>query len=386
MKEPVILVASLLPEQGFCGVQTHARAVSKFARSQGYEVRLAEPYQVSRWIRKLPSLVTQTLKKFDPEKAVLWHRAFAFRFLRAHLRKHLRELKRRQVVIYAQDPLSARAALTLRREGYDFRVVAVLHFNISEAYEYQLNGMTREGGLLWRTLMRIEQEVLPQLDKLIFVSDAMRRIVLARNPDMAGVEQTVIPNFLEHEVDQPAKVAPRADLISIGTLESRKNQGYLLQVLAEAKCLGHRYRLTLAGDGPSRKEWEALAMQLGVADQVEFLGYVSGASRLLPGHRAYVHAARMESFGIVLVEAMSCGLPVFAPPVGGIPEVFDDGAEGVLWPLDNARICAEKLIAVLEDQGTWLAMSHAARRRYLSRFSPNVLGRRWVGMLTGTDS
>jgi glycosyltransferase involved in cell wall biosynthesis len=127
-------------------------------------------------------------------------------------------------------------------------------------------------------------------------------------------------------------------------------------------------------------------MQLGVADQVVFLGYVSGASRLLPGHRAYVHAARMESFGIVIVEAMSCGLPVFAPPVGGIPEVFDDGAEGALWPLDNARICAEKLIAVLEDQGTWLAMSHAARQRYLSRFSPNVLGRRWLGLLTGTDS
>lgn len=386
MKEPVILVASLLPEQGFCGVQTHARAVSGFARSQGYEVRLAEPYQVSRWIRKLPSLVTQTLKKFDPEKAVLWHRTFAFRFLRARLRQNLRVLKGRQVVIYAQDPLSARAALALRREGYDFRVVAVLHFNISEAYEHQLNGHTREGGALWRSLMRIEQEVLPQLDKVIFVSDAMRRIVLARNPDMGGVEQAVITNFLEHEVDQPANVAPRADLISIGTLESRKNQGYLLHVLAEAKRLGHSYRLTLVGDGPSRKEWEALAMQLGVADQVEFLGYVSCASRLLPGHRAYVHAARMESFGIVLVEAMSCGLPVFAPPVGGIPEVFDDGVEGALWPLDNARICAEKLIAVLEDQRTWQTMSHAARQRYLARFSPNVLGRRWVGMLTGTDS
>lgn len=386
MKEPVILVASLLPEQGFCGVQTHARAVSKFARSQGYEVRLAEPYQVSRWIRKPPALVTHALKKFAPEKAVLWSRAFLFRFLRSRLRRHLRELKGREVVIYAQDPLSARAALALRREGYDFRVVAVLHFNISEAYEYQLNGHTREGGALWRSLMRIEQEVLPQLDEVIFVSDAMRRIVLARNPDMAGVELAVIPNFLEHEVEQPANVAPRADLISIGTLESRKNQGYLLHVLAEAKRLGHRYRLTLAGDGPGRKEWEALAMQLGVADQVEFLGYVSGASRLLPGHRAYVHAARMESFGIVLVEAMSCGLPVFAPPVGGIPEVFDDGAEGTLWPLDNARICAEKLIAVLEDQRTWQAMSHAALQRYQARFSPNVLGPRWVGELTGTGS
>lgn len=387
MKEPVILVASLLPEQGFCGVQTHARAVSGFARSQGYEVRLAEPYQVSRWIRKLPSLVTQTLKKLDPEKAVLWHRAFAFHFLRARLRKHLRELKGRQVVIYAQDPLSARAALALRREGYGFRVVAVLHFNISEAYEHQLNGHTREGGLLWRSLMRIEQEVLPQLDKLIFVSDYMRRIVLARNPALANVDVAVIPNFPEHPVEcsDEAQLL-RVDIISIGTLEPRKNQGYLLQVLAEAKRLGYRYRLTLAGDGPSRTEWEALANQLGVADQVEFLGYVRGASSLLPGHRVYAHTALMENLPITLIEALSCGLPVCAPPVGGIPEIFDDGVEGIEWPLDDAAACAQKLIGLLENEAVWQTMSRASRQRYLTRFSPNVLGRRWVGMLTGTDS
>lgn len=386
MSRPTLLVASLMREQGWCGVQTHFRAIMAFARTREYEAHLAEPHQVNRWVRKFPSLVTRVLGHISPERAEIWHRAIAYHLMCVSLRHHLRELAGKAVVIYAQDPLSARAALALRREGFCFRLVTVLHFNISEAYEAQLNGLTGEGGPLWRSLMSLEQWVLPQLDKLIFVSNYMRRIVLARNPGMAGVEQVVIPNFPEHEIEQIAGVAPRADIITIGTLEPRKNQGYLLHVLAEAKRLGYRYRMTLAGDGPSRKEWEALAERLGIADQVKFLGYVSGASSLLPGHRAYVHAAQMESFGIVLVEAMSCALPVFAPPVGGITEVFDDGVEGIEWPLDNAKICAQKLIAILENEAVWQTMSRAARQRYLTRFSPDVLGRRWINELIGSGS
>lgn len=382
MSRPALLVASMLQEQGCCGVQTHFRAIMAYARKQGYEAHLAEPHLVNRWVRRIPGLLTRILRHVDAERAVLWYRAINSRFLRATLRRRLRDLDGKPAVIYAQDPLSARAALALRREGYRFRLVAVLHFNISEAYEFQLNGLTREGGPLWRSLMQTEQEVLPQLDRVIFVSDYMRRTVLARNPAMAGVEQVVIPNFPEREVEQDANIKPHADLISIGTLESRKNQGYLLHVLTEARRLGHRYKLTLAGDGPSRKEWEALAERLGIADQVEFLGYVSGAARLLPDYRAYVHAARMESFGIVLVEAMSCALPVFAPPVGGIPEVFEDGIEGFEWPLDDATACAKKLIELLENEAAWQAMSRAARQRYLTHFSPEVLGPKWLDAIT----
>lgn len=386
MSHPTLLVATLMREQGWCGVQTHFRAIMAFARGQCYEAHLAEPHLVNRWVRRVPNLIARILGRVNPEHAVLWHRALNYRYLRAILRRRLNDLAGEPAVIYAQDPLSAHAALTLRREGYRFRLVTVLHFNISEAYEAELNGQTVEDGPLWRSLMSLEQETLPQLDKVIFVSDYMRRIVLARNPGMAAVEQAVIPNFPEHEVEQIADVAPRADLISIGTLEPRKNQGYLLYVLAEAKHMGHCYRLTLAGDGPSRKEWEALAERLGIADQVEFLGYVSGAAHLLRGHRAYVHAARMESFGIVLVEAMSCGLPVFAPAVGGIPEVFDNGVEGIEWPLDDASTCAKKLIDLLENDTARQAMSRAARQRYESRFSPAVLGPKWLDAITVEQS
>lgn len=382
MRRPVILVASLLPEHGFCGVQTHARAVSTYARGLGYDVRRVDPYQINRWLRRGPSLVGRVWRWINPERSILWNREFLYRYLRARLRHYLRELVGRPVVIYAQDPLSAQAALAMRREGFIFKLVCVLHFNISEAHENQLNGFTSEGGLLWRTLMRVEQEVLPRLDKVIFVSEYMRRIVHQRNPGLVNVEQAVIPNFPENEVGETSQLTPRADIISIGTLEPRKNQGYLLRVLAEAKRLGYRYRLTLAGDGPSRLEWEGLAAQLGIADQVDFLGYVPGASNLLPRHRAYVHAARMENLPISLVEALACGLPIFALPVGGIPEVFNDGVEGVAWMQEDAAASAVKLIQVLENEPTWERMSSAARQRYQSYFAPHVLGPKWIAAIT----
>jgi glycosyltransferase involved in cell wall biosynthesis len=382
MSLPTLLVASLLPEQGYCGVQTHFRAILAFARREGYQAHVVVPYQVNRWIRRLPGLVTRILRRINPEYAVLWNRVFLGRFLRARLRRHLRDLAGKPAVIYAQDPLSASAALALRREGYRFRLVVVLHFNLSEAYESKLNGLTREGGALWCALMHTERAVLPRLDKVIVVSEYMRRIVLTRNPGMAGVDQSVIPNFPEYEIAPRAEAATRADLISIGTLEPRKNQCYLLHVLAEAKRLGHRYRLTLAGDGPCRQEWEDLALRLGIADQVSFLGYLAGASRLLPGHRVYVHAALMENLPITLLEALSCGLPVCASPVGGIPEIFDDGIEGFAWELDNVKSCAQKLIDLLENETTWEAMSRSARQRYLTHFSPDVLGPKWIDAIT----
>lgn len=386
MTRPVILVASLMREQGWCGVQTHFRAVMGYARQQGHEGHLVEPFQLSRWIRIFPTLATQLLKQLDTEKAALLHRAFTLHYMRALLRKNLRLLKGRPVVIYAQDPLSASAALAVRREGFQFRLVAVLHFNISEAYEYRLNGLASEDGALWRSLMRTEQEVLPQLDKVIFVSDYMRRIVLERNPALAEVAQEVIPNFPEHTPAISSVAQPvHGDIISIGTLEPRKNQGYLLHVLAEARRQGYIYRLTLVGDGPSRAEWEMLAQQLNVTGQVQFLGYMKGASSLIPGHRVFAHAARMESFGIVLVEAMSHALPIFAPAVGGIPEVFDDGVEGVLWTLDDAPACAEKLIGILENQQAFHRMSQAAAKRYQTRFAPDVLGPKWVSAITGKE-
>jgi glycosyltransferase involved in cell wall biosynthesis len=173
-------------------------------------------------------------------------------------------------------------------------------------------------------------------------------------------------------------VTPEADILSIGTLEPRKNQIFLLKVLAHAKRLGHIYTLTMIGRGPSLNELQEHAIQLGIETQVQFPGRIDGAARLLPRHRVYAHAAIVENLPITLVEALAAGRPIFAPAVGGIPEVFADGREGVYWDLEDEEAAAEKLIAVLEDSALYQKLSRAAHERYEEAFSPTVLVPQWL--------
>src|SRR3569833_4576170 len=77
------------------------------------------------------------------------------------------------------------------------------------------------------------------------------------------------------------------DLISIGTLEPRKNQRNLFEILMHASRMGHPYTLTLVGDGHDRSMLEQLASEYGLVDQITILGNSSNAARYVQSHRLY---------------------------------------------------------------------------------------------------
>jgi glycosyltransferase involved in cell wall biosynthesis len=198
---------------------------------------------------------------------------------------------------------------------------------------------------------------------LHFVSQFMQDYIHARYPAVSQCHSIVLPNFIA-DPGIPQIDGRDADLICIGPLEPRKNQSYLIQVLHEAQKLGHRYSLALVGPGPDRQRLQQLARDLGVLDQVHFLGFQPDAKRMLPRYRAYVHSALIENFPFVLVEAAAYGLPVLAAPVGGVPEVFEDGEQGFYWPLEDPKEGARKLVALLEDEATYTRLAKGARKRF----------------------
>jgi glycosyltransferase involved in cell wall biosynthesis len=79
--------------------------------------------------------------------------------------------------------------------------------------------------------------------------------------------------------------------------------------------------------------------------------------------------SQSESFGLSALEAMSCGTPVVASNVGGIPEVVEDGECGLLFPPGEVEAMAEGAIEILSDPVRWHAMSQASRRIAKERFS-----------------
>jgi glycosyltransferase involved in cell wall biosynthesis len=254
------------------------------------------------------------------------------------------------------------------------------HFNGSHADEMVESGLIRVGGGFYQSIQADERRALLHTDRLVFVSRFMRDVLRSTVPRLKERPALVVPNFIEIPAAPPDEKFA-GDLASIGTLEPRKNQVFLLHVLAAARQKGFRYTLTLFGAGAPESSWRRVAQDLGIADQVVFAGFVPQASRYLHRFRAYVHGSKIESFGISLVEALACGLPVFAARAGGMPEVIDEGVTGFFWDLGSAEDAADMLIRVLEDEPLLESMSRGARAAYSTRFSADRIAPRleaWV--------
>jgi N-acetyl-alpha-D-glucosaminyl L-malate synthase BshA len=134
-------------------------------------------------------------------------------------------------------------------------------------------------------------------------------------------------------------------------------------------------RLMMIGDGPDRSAAEHLALLLGVADRIHFLGKQDNVNELLPLADLMLMPSEMESFGLAALEAMACSVPSIATRVGGVPELIDDGAgpqggpaNGLLFPVGDIEAMADAAIALLRDQPRLHAMATAARKTASDRF------------------
>jgi len=372
MSEP-ILIATLLRPQGDTGVQTHFNAFLNWAGEKNLSMRLVTPYDSPRWQVYPMFALRRLVDPLNKLVSVWWYRHWHALFLRLALCNALAD--GRPCTVYAQCPLSAAAALQARTAG-EQKVIMVVHFNVSQADEWVEKGMIKTEDVMYRAIRNLEATVFQQVDGLVFVSEFIQQELAARIPASAAIPYRIVPNFLR----DPGLVSERknfeADLICIGTLESRKNQRYALEIIAAAKKLGRTLNLTIVGDGPDRQMLRSLAIDYGIEQQVTFAGFVKNAASLMPLHRAFLHTARMESFGIVLIEAMAHGLPVFAPAVGGIPEVFTHEREGRFIPLDDAGQAAEMIIQWLDSEQTMQVASMAARDRFLACFEAAAVAAR----------
>jgi glycosyltransferase involved in cell wall biosynthesis len=219
--------------------------------------------------------------------------------------------------------------------------------------------------MLYKSIQREEKFVIQHVDAAVAFSRFMR--------DSLGLQEdllkkvVVVPNTCMHP---PSSGAAERDLIAVGSLEPRKNQSFLLEVVAEAKRLGYRYSLSLVGSGESRSDLERMAARLQISDQIYFLGRVRNASSLLCSHKLLVHSAVIENMPIALIEALASGTPILAPAVGGIPEILRDGVEGYLWNLADVAGSARLLVRLMNDGELRKQMSVAAKQRYLDDFAP----------------
>jgi N-acetyl-alpha-D-glucosaminyl L-malate synthase BshA len=128
-------------------------------------------------------------------------------------------------------------------------------------------------------------------------------------------------------------------------------------------------RLLIAGDGPDRDHAMATASDLGCHEQVEWLGNQDREEleKVLADADLFLSASETESFGLSMLEAMSCGVPCVSTDVGGVSEVF--GETGALTPLNDPQAMAEAALRLLCDPELHARQGNAARERAIGLFS-----------------
>ncbi|QKS71118.1 N-acetyl-alpha-D-glucosaminyl L-malate synthase BshA [Paenalkalicoccus suaedae] len=121
--------------------------------------------------------------------------------------------------------------------------------------------------------------------------------------------------------------------------------------------------LLLVGDGPELPIIRQLVKDLGISDRVRILGSQKRVAELLSISDVKLLLSSKESFGLVLLEAMACGVPVVGTDIGGIPEVIEDNVSGFICKLGDIEDIAQKTVELLEDERLHENMAIAARKR-----------------------
>lgn len=133
----------------------------------------------------------------------------------------------------------------------------------------------------------------------------------------------------------------------------------------------HRHRpcrLVMVGDGPERSPAERMLREMGLEGRVAFLGKQDRFEELVAASDVFLLPSEQESFGLAALEALSCGIPVVASDLGGIPELVTHGETGFLAPLGDVPAMARHVLTLVEDAERWQGFSHRARAQVLERF------------------
>lgn len=365
-----IVVTTLMRPSGTTGVQTHIHEVMSYLTSSGRDAKLVTPYS---WGGPLiiPAFgARRFIQRFNGTAGISWYRYSHYVFLRKALE---RELKDPAIsVVFAQCVLSAKAALEARSYPSQ-KVIVAIHSDGSEADEWVDKKMLAVDSPEYVGIKELEEQILPQVDGLLYVSESARRGISRNVGGLENVPSKVIHSFMTIPASAPA-AEKAGDLVSVGGMEIAKNHEYLLRVVAASNRMGHRYTLDLIGDGPCRRSLEQLAKQLGIEKQVRFLGLRTDVRNLLPHYTAYVHSSLRESLCISIIEAMATGLGIVAGPVGGIPELFEPDREGLFWPLDDPDESARVLIGLMEDPERIARLGAAAKARFERVFDAATAG------------
>jgi len=237
----------------------------------------------------------------------------------------------------------------------------------------------RDNGDPWTPAQRLVQRCASRMAHRVLVNaTAVRDRLTAGGRARRGI--TVIRNGvdLDRFAPRPPDAALRASLglpadaplvVAISRLNPMKGLDDFLQAAALLADRFTEARFVIVGDGGSRRELEAQARGLGLADRIVFTGTRLDVAPIVSQAAVSVVPSLSEGLSTVVLESMACGVPVVATRVGGTPEILQDEVTGLLVPPCNAPALAAAIGRLLGDPALARRMGDAGRARAVARFS-----------------
>lgn len=291
--------------------------------------------------------------------------------------------------IIAHDVLTADAALSAVAGRCP--VLLICHFWTKPWEEFSAAGLLPAQGITINHLRHKMEKVLHH-PHLTLVPVSRRNETLVRSMLPASHHHRIqlaypgvlVPPTIVHTPKSPSDGMPT--LINVGTLDRRKNQQVLPAVASALKAMDIPCRFLIVGPGSPEEKARIveLATHFGVIDQFSFTGEQDRRSvfELMACADLYLHTSLEESFGLTLIEAMACQLPVMALSYEALNEILPDTPEAVIpgnaTPQQIAA-CVAPFLKDLQKQNDLRARQHAVYKR---RFSADAFVSRYLEIIT----
>jgi glycosyltransferase involved in cell wall biosynthesis len=208
----------------------------------------------------------------------------------------------------------------------------------------------------------------------IVVGTAYMKALLIQNGVAPERIDILPPHFVTDVSDEPLSRPDESppNILFAGRLAYEKGIPYLLQASQRIKA---PHRLLIAGDGDLKESYQRLAAELGIADRVEFLGWLDNQALDAAYRRSAVAAMPTimpEPFGKVGIEALTNGRPVVAFNVGGIADWLQDGVNGYLGPPRDIARLAARLERLLTDVDLAMELGRNGRAFVRQQYQPQA--------------
>jgi hypothetical protein len=184
------------------------------------------------------------------------------------------------------------------------------------------------------------------------------------------------PTAIGAEASLPWPASTPLRMATVGRLYlAQKGQDLLLAALAKVSWRDEPWALDIYGDGPDEAHLRDLVRFYDLQDRVRFLGFTEDVASVWKSHHVLLMPSRSEARGIVITEAMSCGRPVVASAVGGIPATVTDGVTGILVAAPTVDEWLPSMERLWRDRHLLPAWGENARALAAKMFADDVIDR-----------